>query len=254
MVTGTDELSPNVAGGSNGGGNDSGSGSGFLLDGILDGSGSESAGIGSGVRSHNDEAGTEAEEGQPVRRARGQGQPKPLETIVGAPGGSGPASNGRRAGKQAAGGTKKPANVKVDVTSANFTSAMFITLFQGMAVATLGGDARFTEAERKLIEPSLSRLIARLPAKQAALLIQWIDPAMLVFGLGMWSVRMFKLAQADEQRNQEPNRESIEREPLIFPQAPPMMNGSAVSTGIPERGPVVAPVPDDIQRLVTSDY
>lgn len=226
-----------------GDGTGDGTGDGIEFAGFVSGDGN---GIGSGGNGTGD--GTEENEVSHIRKRRTKQSPEqsPLNTIFAIAGGT-PTGERQKAGR-------KPR--KMDEAGAKIVASLFVTLFQGVAVQLAGEHAAFTAQERSFIEPSLARLLARLPMRTAAVIQQWMDPAMMVFGLGMWLTRLYKverekreaaamLAYTEAQHRQEHTNDN----PGGFP-VPPVStqqrNGVKPADGDMLRGNIVAPVPDDI--------
>lgn len=68
---------------------------------------------------------------------------------------------------------------------------LLLTMVQAMTVAQLGPDAAFTSQERGLIEPPLTRILARMSPSSAKMFSAVADPILLCTGLLMWGTRVF---------------------------------------------------------------
>lgn len=66
-----------------------------------------------------------------------------------------------------------------------------LDIVDAMTSAQLGDRAKFNARERGLIEPSLTRIVARMTPDAAAKFSQLADPLMLATGLLLWGVRVF---------------------------------------------------------------
>jgi hypothetical protein len=78
----------------------------------------------------------------------------------------------------------------------------------------VGGGARMTEEEHSAIFDPMARIMARLDPATNAAVEKYTDPVLLIFGLGMWGVRVWT-----ELAEQEPPPSSGKQPPE--PEAPP---------------------------------
>jgi hypothetical protein len=73
------------------------------------------------------------------------------------------------------------------------SSAVLLTLLDGIVITTLGPRYAMTKDERKLIGEPLERILARFPAAQMAQYAQYVDPLLLLMGLVSWGSRLSRL-------------------------------------------------------------
>lgn len=98
----------------------------------------------------------------------------------------------RRPGNQKSHSAKTPDPVK-KITGKGGADATKIVLIlvETVAARELGEHARFTPDERKLIEPSMARILDRMTPDVAAKVSALADPLMLGTGLLIWGVRVY---------------------------------------------------------------
>lgn len=103
---------------------------------------------------------------------------------------SGPASAGAR-GPGAA--QRKRTAQKITATDAKLAAHAVLGMMEISAVTFLGPDAALHEDERRQIEPSMARLMERLPAAAAGAVNGVLDPFFLAVGMTMWGYRLWQL-------------------------------------------------------------
>lgn len=95
--------------------------------------------------------------------------------------------------------------------SAQSTAFVLLTLLDGAVSVGLGIDAAMTDFERQMIEPPLTRMLARY-TDLSDKIAQFSDPVMLLIGLGAWGARLAatrKPAATAPERGQPVNGEAV---------------------------------------------
>lgn len=77
-------------------------------------------------------------------------------------------------------------------------SALTLGVLNSGVVAMFGPDCGLLPGEQSVLQPPLARIIARLPAGDAAKAAVFIDPLVLIFGLAVWGRRIILLKQAEQ--------------------------------------------------------
>lgn len=70
-------------------------------------------------------------------------------------------------------------------------ATMLLMMIDAITANNLGPDAKFSAEERKLIEPSLKRMLSRMTPASAKVFGSIADPVLLCTGLAMWGARVF---------------------------------------------------------------
>jgi hypothetical protein len=99
------------------------------------------------------------------------------------------------------------------------TALLIIMIFEGLAITFLSPEAMFNDIERSYIEPPLTRILGRMSPEVIELAEKWVDPIMLIFGLGLWG---FRVSQSTPKPEKKP-KENLQKQENI-PQ-----NGKAVT-------------------------
>lgn len=82
-------------------------------------------------------------------------------------------------------------------------AGILVTLVEGMVVPAIGEKAKFRPDERKLIEPSLGRIMARMSPSAAGHFTALADPILLGTGLLLWGFRVFSVPTKGTERNEQ---------------------------------------------------
>ena len=98
--------------------------------------------------------------------------------------------------------------------NAEQATEVLLTILDGAVGMAVGGGARMTEEEHSAIFDPMARIMARLDPATNAAVEKYTDPVLLIFGLGMWGVRVWT-----ELAEQEPPPSSGKQPPE--PEAPP---------------------------------
>lgn len=86
--------------------------------------------------------------------------------------------------------TRKSAAEKQHETESKQIASTFIDMFNVLAVAQVGPAGEFTAHERDMIEPALQRTLTRLSPSASERASVFLDPVMIIFGLGIWYLRV----------------------------------------------------------------
>lgn len=111
------------------------------------------------------------------------------------------------------------------------TSAIVLSMLDGLVVSQLGLGAAMQEHERAMIEPPLTRMLGRMTPDQRAAVERYSDPVMMLWGLAVYGSRVYRLAAdraavADEPAPMdlkpaaEPAPATAARAPIIIGAAP----------------------------------
>lgn len=69
-------------------------------------------------------------------------------------------------------------------------ASMLVGTVEMFAVVAIGSEARFNPMERGMIEPSLARILSRMPQESIERFGSILDPLMLAVGFGWWGLRI----------------------------------------------------------------
>lgn len=76
------------------------------------------------------------------------------------------------------------------MVDAQVTAATLIALVSGVGESLFGSRAAMTQTEQELILMPLTRMFARMESDTLSIVQTYADPATVLFGLGMWLVRV----------------------------------------------------------------
>lgn len=74
------------------------------------------------------------------------------------------------------------------------TSAIVLSMLDGLVVSQLGLGAAMQEHERAMIEPPLTRMLGRMTPDQRAAVERYSDPVMMLWGLAVYGSRVYRIA------------------------------------------------------------
>lgn len=136
-------------------------------------------------------------------------------------------------------------------------------------VAMFGPECGLLPGEATVLQPPLARIIARLPAGDAAKAAVFIDPLVLIFGLAVWGRRIILLKQSERARINAITTEEFLRstgvtsgipqpEPARVSETPPnqFRNGADTTTSQIHQNPssaVTGGIPTEILQSFSSD-
>lgn len=98
--------------------------------------------------------------------------------------------------------TQKEAKVKKVTSKTNYIqqAEMLINICNGMIISTMGMDSALNETEIGIIKEPLGRTLERYSPDEVAALGKWLDPLMIIAGIGMWLVRTNKPKNNDKKK------------------------------------------------------
>lgn len=105
---------------------------------------------------------------------------------------------------------RKAAQIKAEQDAKAVTPAL-VGMMESMAVMTIGPEAKFAPMERAMIDPSLARILARMPKESIDKFGGMLDPMVLALGLGMWGLRIRNTQIAKRHRLHPDVVEAVER-------------------------------------------
>jgi hypothetical protein len=143
----------------------------------------------------------------PAPRRRGPGRPK---------------SKGKKRSHHAASGGSGITSTVAASKDDQQIAALLLTLVEGLVCQPMvfGPEAKFNEAELKLIQPPTARLLSRMGKDAVAKFQALSDPIMLLSGLGMWFMRASSL-RAQRVHPTVPAPPRGQAQPTLRPTAPP---------------------------------
>lgn len=128
--------------------------------------------------------------------------------------------------------TRKSARAGAISDDAALSASILIGVLDSAAQALVGEMAALTLNERNLIEEPLARIMDRLSPEVVERIQKFSDPMLLLFGLGLWGMRLYKInaAQAEARSAQE---------------VPEQTAAAAAPETVPDQSPNKKIIPDD---------
>ena len=143
--------------------------------------------------------------------------------------------SGKRRGRPP--GSKNKATIPTIQDAAQTLSLanMMLGITNMGVVSMFGPECQLAENEKQLLYQPLARIVARLPAGDAAKAAVFLDPIMLLFGVAVWTRRIVQIKSAERQRINDIASQEFIRATGIHTgtnDAPTGVYGSDVSAGI----------------------
>lgn len=149
----------------------------------------------------------------------------------------------RRRGRPPGSANKEKFAASVAENPANYTlwSQVLIGSVNTVAVTWLGNECAMEKREADMLEPPLSRMLARMPVSASQKMATFIDPMVMMIALGMWGNRIIKIQR--EKHGNSISQEEFNRavgvssppvenvEPVRHPQY--VANGSVIEPDLP---------------------
>lgn len=115
--------------------------------------------------------------------------------------------------------------------AAKDTSAVLVSLLDGLASMAFGPQAAMNDFERQFIQEPLERILMRMDVASAEIVNRWSDPIMLAMGLIIWGSRISRL-QSERHSGPEDDGNSP---PDDHPESPKPDNGRVQEVLISEQ-------------------
>lgn len=107
----------------------------------------------------------------------------------------------KRRGRQATTSPKFTAAVAENPADYNLWSRVLISSTNTVVVTWLGAECAMEIKEANMMEPPLSRMLARMPVSASQKMATFIDPMVMMIALGMWANRIIRVQREKRQTN-----------------------------------------------------
>lgn len=126
---------------------------------------------------------------------------------------------------------------------AGLIAVMLVSLASSAAQGIFGDDAGMTPTEQEMILAPLTRILSRLDSGVMNTVQTFADPATLLFGLGMWAMRVRAMQQVKAERAAKRAQQSQTQNETAQPNVQPLRNAE---TQVQEFRPGVNPATIDL--------